>query len=351
MLLPEKDKLRGSYYVKFKQSDLMFRKRMPKPTQQEEDQMYCEPYKSIDDKYFAPHITFQPSLSYRDEPILYMTQVGICACLENLCWAIYIPYSNRPRLSGEFVDKVMLLYQLIEFRIRVILDMQNNFEILDSLDYTLKFDDTHCSANMAFVQIVGCYLDQLYLTIYNHDGFPGDGIYAIPISDEEKQTIYKTYLEDMEYSILIEKFNEYCASLIITPADLYAHSIKFTTPSTIAGMVLTHKNDRVYVQHSEDKSIDEYLKMQLFIDFMFWYAYKLCYHKPVTYKRNRLLDVYYTCGDGEEQKTYGTLTELIYDNYFDKLFENVIISDGVFDEVFEDEEEANLPYLYPPSRC
>lgn len=342
---PERDLTRGSYYVKYKEADLRFHKRMKKPDKEFRKKFY-DMFRNVTEETLLPEITTHPSLCYKNEPILYLTQVGITACLENLCWAVFTPYQNRPRINSDFVRKVRFVYDLIEFRMKIIIDSRNNFGLLDSIDYTAKFGTENITVNMNYIRVVGAHLDFLYLTIYDSPKLVGEGLSVFTISEKEKDYIFNTFLEDMEYSVLVERFNKYYASLIITDADVYVHNINFPTPSTIPTMVLQHKNDRVWLANDETRPVEELRKTDLFNDFMFWYAYKQCYYKEVKYTRNRLLDVYMT-----DKKTYATLAGLIYDNYKEKLFADMKEGDqNLFELEFQTEEEANLDYLYPPER-
>lgn len=341
LIKQERDKIRGSYYVRYKECDLLFRMRMYKSTEEEIAQVYAQ-HNQIDNTYFEPEIKFYPCLRQKDEPILFLTLVGTLMCLENLCWIMYIPYIT-PR-TVEFVEKARFLYQLIEFRLRIFFDLKNNPQLLDSEDMTIRFDDTHISVNMAFNRIVGAHLDQLYMVI---NDCPYVESIKVEISKKQKDYIFKTFLEEVEFSLVLEKYNEFYARLIITPADLYAHQVRFLNPSKIYGMILHHKNDQVFIQMEDNCDYDKLKQNPMFIDFMFFHAYKQIFHAEIELKRNRLYDLFLF-----KEKAYSTLAELICDNYGNRLFENINVcsNEDIFDQVFEDEEEANLGYLYPPKR-
>jgi hypothetical protein len=351
LVLSENDKLRGSYFIKYNQGELKFHQRMFKATKEEETEMYSK-FARMDNETFLPEIVFHTSVTFKNEPILYLSQTGILACLEALCWAIYIPFANKQfRSSRSFFDKVCLLYDLVEFRMRQMFDFRNNDALLDSLDYVVKFGESNCSVNMPFLQIVGAYLDQVYLTIHNDpfvERFQNkQEVRRTDVSEAEVKHLYDTYLEMYEFGALIERFNEYYARLTVSPADYYAHQIKLKLPCFIPGMVLTYKNDRVFKQFEDATPIEEYLKNPLFIDFVFWMAYKQVFLKEIEFRRCRLLDFYIH----ENNVIYENLASLIYDNFFEKLFEDANKSKNLFEyNLTQEEQEANLQFMYPPPR-
>lgn len=344
----ETDDLRGSRYTKFKVCDLWFIQRMFR-VPEEEIKKTCEVYRDMDVAYFEQEIKFYPSLAFYDEPIVYMTQLGVYKCIENLTWAIYTPYANRPanrqRRTERFIDKVKILYHLLEHRLRVLFDMKNNPAILDTVEFIVKYGETGCSVNMQFAQIVGAYMDQLFLTIYDSPPLIGN-ILVFDFDDDEITKLYDHYLGKMEYTEVLSLYYAFYAESIVTPADVCVNSIKFVTPTDRSTLILHNKNDVVYAEIMESKSQQEMLKIPIFIDFVFVSAYSHCYNTPLEYKRNKLLDVYIT-----NEHTYGRLADLIYDNYYEKIFEKIDLAQkdvDLFNPKFNDEEEKNLPYLYFP---
>lgn len=351
-ILTEYDKVRGNYYVKYKLCDLKFHQRMIKIKENEKKQMY-EKYGHVDDKYFEPEIKFHDNILYVGEPILYMSQVALLASLENLCWAIYLPYANHPRTNSQYYQKICLLYELIEFRLRYIFNFRNNLQILDSEFFVIKFSETNSSVNMYFLQFVGAYLDQLYLTIYEDPllikmlNTPMLETNVSDINQSELNYVYKTFLSDYEFCAILDQFNEYYANLTITPADYIGHQIKLKTPCFDPIMILGNKNDKVFKQFDDTISLQEYMKMQLFIDFMFWSAYKRTFFKEIQYNRCRILDLYVY-----DNIIYENLASLIYQKFGDKIFENTNKSTKLFEYHVEDKDDdySKLQFMYPPSR-
>lgn len=346
LTIKEKDILRGTYYIKYKQADLLFFQRMGRPTNEEIDYNY-QNFNNIDDKYFLPEFKFHKSLLFKDEPILLLTQTGIYSCLENLCWVVYTPNKEVNRMEPSFKKKVVLLYELIEFRIRMFFDMRNNPELLDNSDFTVKFSKENknaISANMFFVQCTGAYLDQLFLTIYDSPPVL-DIIDYDDIGEERKQFLYDEYFSELSMSKILTRFDKFYADLTITPADKYTHFLKYKIPCDLSSMILQLKNDILYKQFDENVSLKELFKNQVFIDFMMVHAYKQHYSRDLQYTRNRLLDVYIT----KKKVAYSSLTSLIYDLYRDKVFSKKTQDEG-FELLFENEEETQLNYLYPPRR-
>jgi hypothetical protein len=342
----------GDSFVSYSRCDLLFIKAYTLPEDEENNELlnkinqaYADYGQIADNEYFAERgFPFIELLTHNNDSILFMSMLAICDTLEMLTWIVYHPYEYvKDRFHINYVENARCLYGLLKVRIMIIVSTQDDEDLLDGPPEFIDHVGLNkvVTANMTFIKHVSAYMDQLELDMFTMEVPPEDTIF-LEIPENDKKRVYNYYLRDLQFDAVMEMFIDFRADQIVTRADKYTNELKFGNPTTKMDDLLALKNDEVYNRMDKVKMLDDALwNMQLFEDFIFWYAYEQRFNKPIKYERDLFFNIYKYDG----VTWYGSLAALIYSNFIHELCKESTTS---FYSLYnnDEEEEIDLPYVY-----
>lgn len=280
-------------------------------------------------------------LTHDMDSFLFMSISSIYDSVEMLSWIIYTPYERgEDRNQVAFYENSQLLFSLLKTRIKIILATENDEDMLDGppqfiTHYTNEEGKKTLTSSMAFVKEISAYMDQLEVDLFAPWDFATQAE-IIDIDESTKKRLYNYYFKELTFEFLLEMFIDFRAEQIVTPADKYINQLKYHKLTDKMDGLLFLKNDQVYQRYDKVKKVDELWELQMFVDFMFAYAFEQRFNKKIKYDRNVFLNLYHHQGTW-----FTTLSGCIFHFYMDDLCKEESSL-----KIKYSEKEKHLPYLY-----